>query len=225
MTITGELANKKVDGNARDIWEEALSQPEFADVGIIYTYANMPTSDHRNGRCCDFMVYYTERAMSFGQRVAMGDRIRSYFVKHAVRLGVEGIIWNRHVTGFPGTRDLGRGPLPHPTYLGPTGVARPYHGPNPHTDHVHVQVNGAPARSWLKKEERDTMPTPEELWTWDHATAPEYARTKDNPTWKPESLLTEACQQAHAALVIGQDNAKKLDAILAAMKATDQKKS
>jgi hypothetical protein len=145
-TPAEELANSRVNAVARRIWAEALAQPEFADVGVIWAYSASSASDHRNGRCCDFMVTYTKRSLTAAQRVALGDRMRAYFVKHAARLHVQGIIWNHKVTGFP----IGGGTSsPDVTYRGPSGQARAYAGGDQHTDHVHVQVSGAPVTSWL----------------------------------------------------------------------------
>lgn len=207
-----ELSNEHVDHDAEAIWREALAQPEFKHVAKVYCYASMATSDHRNGRCCDFMVYYTDEKMSDAERVTMGDNIRRYFIEHAHRLNVQGIIWDHHVTGFPETHELNSGPGPHETYRGPSGAPRPYFGPNPHTDHVHVQVSGAPARYWLQKEE-DNMPTPKDFWTSadaDVIPAPERETNKDNPNWRPSSYLKTILDTLDA-------QAKAIDALTGAV--------
>jgi hypothetical protein len=137
--VTRELANSHLNATARKIWAEALAQPEFAKVQVIWAWGNGP--DHNNGRCCDFMI--TIPGVPRAEQVAIGDGIRAYFVKHAKRLHVTGVIWNRHVSGFPsqGTH-----------YRGPEGVARPYSGPSTHTDHNHVEVSGKAPTSWLTTE-------------------------------------------------------------------------
>ena len=148
--IKGELANSHLNATARKIWTEALAQPEFAKVQVIWAWGNGP--DHNNGRCCDFMI--TIPGVPRDEQVRIGDAIRAYFVKHAKRLHVEGIIWNRHVTGFPSQGSA---------YRGPEGTARPYSGASTHTDHNHVQVSGKTPTSWLKSgaaESTPAKPTP-----------------------------------------------------------------
>jgi hypothetical protein len=134
--IQRELANSHLNPVARKIWAEALAQPEFAKVQVIWAWGNGP--DHNNGRCCDFMI--TIPGVPRAEQVRIGDAIRAYFVKHAKRLHVTGVIWNRHVSGFPsqGTH-----------YRGPEGQARPYSGPSTHTDHNHVEVSGKVPTHWL----------------------------------------------------------------------------
>lgn len=146
-TPAQELANPRIHPVAARIWKEALGQPEFADVRVIWGYSAGSGSDHRNGRCADFMVTHTDRALTRAEQVALGARIVAYFKRHAARLHVQGIIWNGEVAGYP----IGGGVsgVPDVTYRGPAGQDRDYGGADQHTDHVHVQVTGAEPSSWL----------------------------------------------------------------------------
>jgi peptidoglycan hydrolase-like protein with peptidoglycan-binding domain len=135
--IRRELANSHLDADARRIWTEALAQPEFAKVEVIWAWGAGP--DHNNGRCCDFMV--TIAGVPRPEQVRIGDAIRAYFKRHAKRLHVTGIIWNRKVTGFPSQSSH---------YRGPEGQERPYSGPSTHTDHCHIEVTGKAPLSWLE---------------------------------------------------------------------------
>lgn len=56
-----------------------------------------------------------------------GDPIADWLLLHAAELGVQLVIWNRTI------------------WQAGSATVRPYGGPNPHTDHVHVEVRaGAP---------------------------------------------------------------------------------
>jgi len=60
---------------------------------------------------------------------AAGDRLAALLVQNAHALGVQCVIWNRRIWSSS-----------RPTW-------RPYGGPNPHTDHLHVELTWAGARS------------------------------------------------------------------------------
>lgn len=51
-----------------------------------------------------------------------GDPIADWLLLHAAELGVQLVIWNRTI------------------WRAGVGTVRPCGGPNPHTDHVHVEV-------------------------------------------------------------------------------------
>lgn len=53
---------------------------------------------------------------------ATGDPIANWLLTHSAELGVQLVIWNRSL------------------WRAGTAAVRPYGGPNPHTDHVHVEV-------------------------------------------------------------------------------------
>jgi hypothetical protein len=96
----------------------------FPGITHVYGYHTVP--DHNNRRCIDFMV----------PGKSVGDLVAAYIKEHAGRLGVNGQVWQRRVMGFPHSGDGG-------AYRGPTGQWRTYSGANPHTDHVHVEFDGA----------------------------------------------------------------------------------
>lgn len=159
-TPAEELANSKVNANARKAWEEALAQPDFENVGVIWVFSASTASDHRNGRCCDFMVTHTKTSLTRAQQVQLGNRIRAYFVKHARRLHVQGIIWNHQVTGYP----VNHPHISNPDvdYRGPAGQARSYGGGDQHTDHNHIQVTGEAFKPLV----------PEKPFVWDGRSFP-----------------------------------------------------
>lgn len=74
------------------------------------------TSIHGVGRAVDAMVPDGSR---------YGDAVADWLVEHAAEIGVQYVIWD-HVA-WNGSRA--------------TDKFRPYTGPNPHTDHVHVELN------------------------------------------------------------------------------------
>jgi hypothetical protein len=79
--------------------------------------------DHVTKQCVDFMHYGDQDIRHW---------LENYVEKHKDALGVEGQISWRQVMGFPSQGSF---------YRGPEGGWRPYSGPNPHTDHVHVMFN------------------------------------------------------------------------------------
>lgn len=109
--------------NVRPKVDEVLSR--FGRDIITHVWGPGPNPDHNNLRCCDFMV----------PSIAAGDQVANYLIANKDRLGVQGIIWNRQVMGFP--ENGGQ-------YAGPSGVWRPYSGASPHTDHPHVQFSNNP---------------------------------------------------------------------------------
>lgn len=105
-------------------------------VTRIYGYNTTP--DHNNRRCIDFMHYGNTKLRYW---------LVNYLIKHAKDLGVQGIISNRKCMGFPSNETDN----PTPYWNGPEGEWRDYHGPNPHTDHVHVQFNLAEIKTTKTK--------------------------------------------------------------------------
>ncbi len=76
-------------------------------------------------------IHAVGRALDIMTSGASGDEIANHLVQNADTLGVQLIIWNRTLWKV--------------TPNGPT--SRAYTGPNPHTDHVHAEVNSAVAAS------------------------------------------------------------------------------
>ena len=76
-------------------------------------------------------IHAVGRALDIMTSGATGDEIANHLVQNAETLGVQLIIWNRTLWK-----------------IGPNGASsRAYTGPNPHTDHVHAEVNTAVAAS------------------------------------------------------------------------------
>ena len=76
-----------------------------------YRHGRLNRGGHPDGLALDFMT-----------RGRTGDRLASYVKRHAKKYKVEYVIWNRRIWNI---RRNSEG-------------WRPYRGPNPHTDHVHV---------------------------------------------------------------------------------------
>lgn len=79
---------------------------------------SVPGSDHPRGLALDFMI----NNISGGK--ATGDAIAAFVIANATALGVKYVIWQRRIWQ--------------------NGAWKPYHGFNPHIDHVHVSFNSAP---------------------------------------------------------------------------------
>ncbi len=128
---------------------EAISDEivtEFPFIPNVWGTSTFP--DHNTGECLDFMI----------RNRAQGDQIVAYLRSNAKRLGIKGIIWNRHVYGYPSNGTA---------YRGPEGQARPYGGTNPHTDHVHIQAKAgfkASTASPTKKPARGYEPAAREIY-------------------------------------------------------------
>lgn len=121
-----------VDADVRKTCLEIVRQ--FPAIPNVWGYSSSSSSDHRNRRCIDYMVIGQPTAAA---RVRLGDAIVAYHIKNAKRLGVNGVIWNHGVWGFP--HEGGQG-----SYRGPYAKRRKYTGTsNPHTDHVHVEYDGS----------------------------------------------------------------------------------
>ncbi len=103
-------------------------------VGAIGGYNCRPntanasrTSVHGSGRALDIMIPPVRGAAN----ASVGDPIANWLVQNASAIGVQYIIWNR--VKWSGAR-RGR-------------KDSAYGGPNPHIDHIHVELNDAGARA------------------------------------------------------------------------------
>ncbi|MBX3227759.1 MAG: hypothetical protein KIT84_15490 [Labilithrix sp.] len=77
----------------------------------------------------ELSLHAVGRALDVDASGELGDRIADYVVTHASELGVQLVIWNHTLWRIT-----------------PDGAtSRPYTGPNPHVDHVHVEVDRATA--------------------------------------------------------------------------------
>jgi peptidoglycan hydrolase-like protein with peptidoglycan-binding domain len=111
----------------------------FAGVSSIGGYScransanRSETSVHGTGRALDIMI----PTLSGRANSAVGDPIANWLVRNASAIGVQYIIWNRMRWGGSRTPRVAR-----------------YTGPNPHIDHVHVEINndGAARRTpWYR---------------------------------------------------------------------------
>jgi peptidoglycan hydrolase-like protein with peptidoglycan-binding domain len=98
--------------------------PGVASIGGYNCRANSAnpseTSVHGVGRALDIMI----RPVGGRANSEVGDRIANWLVRNASAIGVQYIIWNR--VRWSGSRS--------------PRVAT-YGGPNPHIDHIHVELN------------------------------------------------------------------------------------
>lgn len=83
------------------------------------------TSVHGTGRALDIMI----PTVGGRANTAVGDPIANWLVSNAAVMGVQFVIWNRVSWGGHRTRPK----------------ERPYTGPSPHIDHIHVELNLAGA--------------------------------------------------------------------------------
>lgn len=80
------------------------------NIGGYRSQGSVPGSDHPKGRALDFMTYNNKKK---------GTAIANDLIKNYKKFHVSYVIWNRYIWS------PGRG-------------WRKYHGPSPHTDHVHA---------------------------------------------------------------------------------------
>ena len=76
-------------------------------------------SVHGTGRALDVFIPQVSGSADNGQ----GDKVANWLVMHAQQIGVQLVIWDRSIWRANGTND---------------GA---YGGPNPHTDHIHVELS------------------------------------------------------------------------------------
>lgn len=93
---------------------------------VTHVWGASTVPDHNNKRCVDFMV----------RSIADGNAVADYIWRNRARLGLRLIIWNRRIISTYRSSG-GR----------PAGVWGRYGGPNPHTDHPHVEFNSAAYRA------------------------------------------------------------------------------
>jgi hypothetical protein len=77
-------------------------------------------SVHGSGRALDIMIPLSSGAADND----VGDEIANWLIAHSTEIGVQYLIWDR--TQWSGSRTSDR--------------VRPYTGPNPHIDHLHVEI-------------------------------------------------------------------------------------
>ena len=101
---------------------ESQWKPPVTSIGGYACRANTASpgsySIHAYGRALDIMVDGTS---SVGLKA--GDEIRNWLINNSTELGVQRVIWNRHI--WSAYKDGWNA----------------YTGPNPHVDHVHAEIN------------------------------------------------------------------------------------
>ena len=75
-------------------------------------------SVHGTGRALDVFIPTASGSADNGQ----GDKVANWLVTHAQQIGVQLVIWDRSIWRANGTNDSA------------------YGGPNPHVDHIHVEI-------------------------------------------------------------------------------------
>lgn len=141
-TVPSFKANKKIKyddapsqcaggqtAGAKSLSEVIMKQysPPVTSVGGYSCRANTADSSslsiHAAGRALDIMVN-----AGTPKGLETGNKIRNYLINNSEELGVQLVIWNRHIWS-----------VNHDGW-------REYTGPNPHTDHVHAEINIAASK-------------------------------------------------------------------------------
>jgi hypothetical protein len=99
-----------------DIWSPPVTSVGGYSCRSIV--GSSSTSIHGLGRAIDIMVDATTP-----EGLKTGNEIRNHLINNAERYGIQRVIWNRH------------------TWVANRDGWNPYGGPNPHTDHLHVEIN------------------------------------------------------------------------------------
>jgi peptidoglycan hydrolase-like protein with peptidoglycan-binding domain len=117
----------------------------FPEITHFYGFASGP--DHNTKRCLDAMVYDSTKKivsaqgrnnLSYSDRIALGNRILVHLRENARHYGLNGVVWNRKVYGFPHND----APFGRNHYRGPYNVARNYTA-SAHDDHLHIDQDGS----------------------------------------------------------------------------------
>ena len=117
----------------------------FPELTHFYGYAAKP--DHNTRRCLDAMVYDSSKKyvaqqgrnnLGYNDRIALGNRVLAFLRENAKHYGLNGVIWNRKVYGFPHDD----APFGRNFYRGPYNVARNY-TISAHDDHLHIDQDGS----------------------------------------------------------------------------------
>jgi len=122
---------------------------EFGGVSSYGGYSCRPntadtskTSVHGTGRAIDVFI-----PMAGGQADnTLGDPVANWLITHAERIGIQLVIWDHSVWQANQSGEK----------------LRPYGGPVPHIDHIHVELNGAAAHeqtAWFRDGGRSQPPS------------------------------------------------------------------
>ncbi len=115
--------------SARDVADEVVTAARAQGYDIQVCYGFAPFADHSNKRCIDFMIA-GEGSEKAGGRTA-GHWVAEYVWRNRKRLGLNWQIWDRRIRRYQNTDR-------------PKGAWYGYRGPSPHTDHVHIELDGSP---------------------------------------------------------------------------------
>jgi hypothetical protein len=118
VNTSGASHHYKLKGVASDVSAAADYWGSKYGIKTIYGLGpgSVPGSDHPKGLATDFMINNIKNGHNVGQSLA-NNIISSY-----KQWNVKYVIWNRYIWS-------------------PSRGWRRYHGPSPHTDHVHVSYN------------------------------------------------------------------------------------
>lgn len=104
---------KSVSGNTASAADYFGSKFGIKNIGGYRDHGSVPNSDHPKGLALDFMTYKNKK---------QGNALAQDVLKNYKQWNVKYVIWNRYIWS-------------------PGKGWRAYHGPSPHTDHVHVSFN------------------------------------------------------------------------------------
>ena len=99
-------------------WSPPVSEVQGYNCRPILNDKTKPTSIHGLGRAIDIMIDST-----IPSEKQVGDNIRNFLINNATTLGVQRVIWTGHI--WSANQD----------------GWRVYNGSNPHTNHLHVEIN------------------------------------------------------------------------------------
>jgi len=117
-TNAGASTHYKLKGIAKDVASAADYWGSQYGIKTIYGLGpgSVPGSDHPKGLALDFMINNLKNGHNTGTSLA------NSLIKNYKAWNVKYVIWNKYIWS-------------------PSKGWRPYHGPSPHTDHVHVSFN------------------------------------------------------------------------------------
>jgi hypothetical protein len=164
------------------------------NIQTVYGATNFP--DHNNLRCLDFMI---NTGGAGGQEG--GDWIARYVIKNADRLVVNWMIWDRRIWRRKANNH------------GPAGWSQ-YFGPNPHTDHVHLECADGSyvALSGTTKSTGDGYPTPTECIIYHDKVKPG-VKNSDSVWWVQRWLNNVQMPEAPLVKKNGIYGAKTIEAV------------
>lgn len=118
LNLSGTSHNYHLKNVHSDVASAANYLGSKFGIHTIYGYGpgSVPNSDHPKGLAIDLMINNIKGGHTTGNNMA------NYVISNYKDLNVKYVIWNRYIWT-------------------PRSGWKPYHGPSPHTDHVHVSFN------------------------------------------------------------------------------------